>query len=449
MALFLKLVIYRYLKFSMVSGGIKIIIKDEIDYIFDRQGFDVFPKMLEIEQEFPSISVEDIELCVHNETQKIHLYLPNLNNKKIAISVGSRGIPNISKIIFALGKELRSLGAKPFAVPAMGSHGGATLTGQIDILNSCGINEKSINMPIVPCIETIRLGRSVDGADIYCDKNAFEADAIVVCGRIKSHTDFNGCVESGLCKMMLVGLGKREGAVSFHKFSDNNKSKVLINGTKLFLNNTKVIFALAIIDNPHNQTALIEVLLPQNILKREPELLLVAKQLMPRINVSNIDLLIIDWCGKNISGAGADPNVTGRFPSCNGKSFSVTGPKVIVALRMTKESQGNAVGLGAIDFVSKSFIEEVDLSATYSNALSSMSLSKIPMIMNNDLDAISVAAIYTGKKKFSDVRTVRIKNTLDLERIWISENIIPEVSNIYVKNYKNFQFLPDHNLSDL
>ena len=426
----------------------------EIGYKLIKTNFTGFPRMIKVEQKFPRDHIADIDLAVRDEMAK--LPLPDLKGKRIAVTAGSRGIPNFMECCRAIGRELRARGAEPFVVPAMGSHGGGTAAGQIEVLAALGMTEETLEMPIVAAMDTVVLGRSPEGVEVNCDANAYGADHIVVCGRVKPHTDFRGPIESGLCKMMIVGLGKHRGAVSFHKTGGIfGMSERLQSSAKIFLEKTGVLFAMALIDNAYHQTKRIEAVMPCDILTREAELLKESAAAMPKIAFEDIDTLVVDQYGKEISGAGMDPNITGRFlfaPEMRAAGYP--HPKKIAVLRLTEMSHGNAAGLGIADFVCRRFAEELDLAATYTNSLSSpLCMAKIPMVMNNDLDTIYAAASACGKTEMKDVRIVRIHNTLELDHIWVSESYLPEIEanpNLtIIDGPAEMTFGADGNLADL
>ncbi len=401
----------------------------EIPYQLIKANFTGFPRMVRVKQRFQDTCIADIEKEVFAQIQKLPLP-DDLASKRIAITAGSRGIPNFRETITAIGRALKKRGAIPFVVPAMGSHGCGTAEGQTEVLATYGMTEETLEMPIVSSMETVLLGISESGAKVYCDKTAYEADGIVVCGRVKPHTDFRAPIESGLCKMMVVGLGNHQGAVSFHKTGEGDMGTRLQNAARLFLSKTKVLFAMALIDNAYHKTKRLEAVMPENILVREPELLIEAAQSMSRLLLHDIDTLVVDCFGKEISGAGMDPNITGRFlfaPHLRDPNYPHV--KKIAVLRLTEASHGNAAGLGIIDYVSRKFAQALDLGVTYTNSLSStLSLGKIPMVMNNDVDTIYAAASACGKGEIKDVRIVRIENTLELEHILVSENLLPEIT---------------------
>jgi len=429
------------------------IFEKEIPYQLIKANFTGFPRMVRVKQTFPDFFVADIENEVRAQIQK--LPLPHLNGKKIAITAGSRGIPNFKETIIAIGHELRARGAHPFVVTAMGSHGNASAEGQREVLVSYGMTEKTLGMPVVASMETVAIGTSESDSVVYCDKAAFEADWIVICGRVKPHTDFRGPIESGLCKMMVVGLGNHKGALSFHKSGKGDMGTRLRSAARFFLAHVNVLFSVALIDNAHHKTARVEAVSPENILSREPELLKEAARLMPSIFLREIDTLIVDWYGKEISGAGMDPNVTGRplyAPHLRDPNYPHVNK--IAALRLTEASHGNAAGISLVDYISRKLAQSLDLGATYTNSLTStLGLGKIPMVMNHDLDTIYAAAAACARPDITDVRIVRIKNTLELENILVSENCLSEISgrcDVEIDGEpEKFSFNADNNLVDL
>ena len=427
---------------------------EKISYQQAKPNFTGFPKMLEVRQRFQSDRTDDIDQAVTAELARIAL--PDLRGKRIAITAGSRGIPNFMQTIRAIGRELRARGAEPFVVPAMGSHGNATVPGQIEVLESFGIVEKNIEMPIRASMETVYLGESRNNVKVYCDRHAYEADYIVPCGRVKPHTDFRGPIESGLCKMMVVGLGKYDGATAFHKTGTGDMGERLISAAEIFLEKTKLLFCMALIDNAYHETRRIEAVRPQDVLSREPELLKEAANAMPRLLFDDPDVLIVDYFGKEISGCGMDPNVTGRFLYAPQTTFpGFPAIKKIAVMRMTEMSHGNAAGLGIADFISLKFARELDLGSIYTNCLTSRYSigGKIPMIMNTDLDTVYAATSSCGIENVKDIRIVRIKNTLDLDRILISENMADEAKDRndveIIGEPKEMSFDAEENFSDL
>lgn len=424
-----------------------------IDYHLLKDNFTGFPRMYEVEQMFSKDREDDIAGAVAREVARMDL--PDIAGKRIAITAGSRGIPNCPETIAAIGRELAARGARPFVITAMGSHGNGTPEGQKGVLKAYGMTEETLGMPIEATMDTVMLGMSDRGAEAHIDRIAYEADGIVVCGRVKPHTDFRAPIESGICKMMVVGMGNHHGAIAFHKTGTGDMGERLVSTAKVILAKAKILFAVALIDNAYHGTKRIEAVRPEEILTREPELLKEAAAAMPCIHFKDIDTLVVDQYGKEISGAGMDPNVTGRSlfaPQLRDPDRPY--PKKIAVMRLTEESHGNATGLGIADYISMKFAKAIDLGVTYTNSLSStLSLGKIPMIMNSDLDTIYAAASVCGKANIKDVRIVRIKNTLELDRIFVSENYAEEIKNRsdvrLISGPTELPFGPDGDLTDL
>lgn len=388
-----------------------------------------FPPLVKLEQRFPREREGSIKLAIQRETQKISG--EDLSGKKIAITAGSRGIVGIVEILNHLGSQLKALGAKPFVVPAMGSHGGATAAGQVDVLESYGITEDSIGMPIRSSMDSVEVGQLEDGTSLYCDRLACEADGIVLCNKIKPHADFKGDYESGLIKMLAIGLGKHKGATVMHRQGFERFDQILPIAGKLLLEKLPIVFGVAILENAYHDLMAIEIIRPENILSREKDLLVAAKQNIARLLLPEIDLLIIDEIGKNISGEGMDPNVTGRPGSGLLAGFDAPKIQKIVVLDITEESHGNGVGIGMADITTLQCVNKIDFNAMYTNAATATILdpAKIPLIMNNDRDALALALRLCNRVTYQTARVVRIKNTLELDYVWVSEACLPSIES--------------------
>lgn len=279
-------------------------------------------------------------------------------------------------------------------------------------------------------MDVVKIGEILCGYPIYCDRKAMEADGIVVCGRIKPHTSIKGTVESGLCKMMVVGLGKHSGATCFHRQGYHKLAELLPRGAKLFLEKANILFGLGIIENAFDSTLRVEAITPEGIIEREVELLEEAKQNMPQFLLDEIDVLIIQRIGKDISGAGMDPNITGR--TITPLSMKVPIPiKCIVALDITDASKGNATGIGGVDITTRHLIKKIDFKAMYTNVMTSGALAaaKLPIILNSDEEAIRAAIRCAPREKIEDVKIVYIQDTLHMTEIDISNNYFPLLSN--------------------
>lgn len=395
------------------------------------------PKMIKIKQKFNNEFIEDIELKIIEEIRN-KIKLTNLKGKKIALTAGSRGIKEIDKILLCVIKELKAIGAKPFIVPSMGSHGGATAEGQKEFLANYNITEESMGVKIVSSMKTIKIDTLEDGIPVYCDENAYNSDGIIVINKIKPHADFKGDYESGLVKMMAIGLGKHKGATYLHKQGFDTFHKLLPRVGKSFIKNAPILFGLAIVENAYDNALMIEAIRREDILMREKELLRVAKDNIARIKLNEIDVLIIDEIGKNISGEGMDPNVTGRPGSYLNEGFEAPLIQKIVVLDITKESHGNGAGIGMSDISTVKCVNKIDLGAMYTNSITATILgpSKLPTILNNDKEAIIIAIKTCTRIQSENVRIVRIKNTLELDEIEVSEAYYN-----FIKDNKEFEII--------
>jgi hypothetical protein len=358
------------------------------------------------------------------------LRLGDLAGKRIAVTAGSRKIANLPEILKTTVLCLRELGARPFIVPAMGSHGGATEEGQRTLLGELGITEGSVGAPILSSMDVVQIGSTEGNRPIFCDKIAAEADGIVVCGRIKPHTSITGQVESGLCKMMIVGLGKHHGATSFHRQGYHRLARILPADAEVFLKNAKVLFGLGIVEDAADQTLKIEAMPPEDLIEKEKTLLAYAKRMMPRFLLDEIDVLIVDQIGKDISGAGMDPNITGRSitPLPVKTSCQIAN---IVVLNLTDASHGNATGIGGADITTRRVLDKIDFNSMYTNIFTSGALvaAKLPVVLGTDEDAIRVAIKCIPKDGIGDVRIVHIKDTLHMADIEVSENCLSGMTN--------------------
>ncbi len=392
-------------------------------------GLDVpLPSMARVRQKFDAAKLADIPGAIHKEFSRQEIRERVKPGQVIAVGCGSRGIANIAQIAIAVIAELKALGAKPFIFPCMGSHGAATAEGQKKVLETYGITEASTGVPIRATMETTIVGQLDDGTPVHMDKYASEAEAIVVINRIKPHTGFRGATESGLTKMLAIGIGKITGAATYHTHGMDRFPELLPQIREMNISQRNVIFGVGIVENAYDETAHIEIVPAQNLKTREPELQAMAKRQMPQLFFDDVDVLIIDEMGKNISGAGFDPNITGRNRR-NVKWQETPRVKKIVVLGLTRVSQGNATGIGSADVITMRLYKELDVASTYANVITSMNLDGggIPIIMNNDHDAIALAVKTVVRVKPEDCRIVRIRNTLHLGEIEVSNALLDEV----------------------
>ncbi|MBL6929721.1 MAG: DUF2088 domain-containing protein [Rhodospirillales bacterium] len=378
------------------------------------------PPMMPVRQGFPGEYVADIEAAVREQLARFSRL--DLQGKQIAITAGSRGIKVMVEVLRAIVAELRTMGAEPFLVPAMGSHGSGTAPGQIAVLEKLGVTEAAIGAPVRSSMDVVELGTIENGTRVYCDKLAFQSDGIVVCNRIKAHTAFTGDYESGLVKMMVIGLGKHTGATALHQLGFDHFEHAIPAAGEVVLANAPILFGVGVVENAYGKMAAIEGIAPDRIMERERDLLVYSKAIMGRIQLDDIDVLIVDEIGKDVSGGGMDPNVTGR--SALGLAIADT-PSIqrIIVRDLTEATAGSSMGLGMADFTTKRCVEKINLAVTYTNALTALVLlpPKIPMICESDQAALAFA-LRTARIQHADgARIVRIKNTKDLEEIWVSE----------------------------
>ncbi len=388
-----------------------------------------FPRVANCRQRFARPVLEDPAESLREEFARVAL--PDLTGRRLAVGVGSRGISDLLTLVKTTIQELRARGAEPFVVPAMGSHGGGRAEAQEKILAEYGITAEKTGAPIRASMETVEVGTTSDGAMVHIDRLALESDGIVLINRIKPHTDFKGAVESGLMKMIAVGLGNREGADTFHSWTlEHGYERLIETKAAVFLETGKVLCGVAVIENAYHELARVEVIPGDQIAGRERELLAEAKKLMPSLPVDSLDILILDQIGKNISGAGMDPNVTGRWFRVN--SIEQKEPRItrIVVLDLTPESAGNAIGIGLADFCAQRVVDKMDRDVTYLNAITSRNLTPahIPLYFPTDREVLRRAmASLGGKTRPASVRLLRIRDTLSLSQFQASEALIPEL----------------------
>ena len=406
----------------MISDNVDVTIAGGLDFPLG--------KMVRVKQNFEAPIIDDIPRVIAEEFKKEAILRSIKVGQTIAVGCGSRGIANIDIITRAVISELKAAGAKPFIFPCMGSHGAATAEGQKNVLEGYGITEEAIGVPIRATMETVIVGHLTDGTPVHMDANAAKADGIVVINRIKPHTAFRGATESGLTKMLAIGIGKITGAAIYHQHGMDMFPSLLPKVRDVNIKARNVMFGVGVVENAYDQTAIIEIIPAHQIGDREPLLQDLAKQNMPKLNFTDIDVLIIDEMGKNISGAGYDPNITGRNRRGVEWNNELTVQKIVV-LGLTPESHGNATGIGGADVTTMRLYQSIDIGATYANVITSMNLdgAAIPIVMNTDREAIALAVKTVVRKKVDECRIVRIKNTLSLGEIDISENMLSEIQD--------------------
>ncbi len=393
------------------------------------------PRMYRVRQRFDPTHIEDVDEAVRAELSR-----PQINDilrgaRTVALAVGSRGIANIRDIVAATVAALRGQDVDVFITPAMGSHGGATAEGQVDVLHHLGVTEASVGAPIRSSMNVVEIGAVTSShgnrVPVCMDEIAYrEADLVVPISRIKPHTGFKGSVESGICKMITIGLGKHVGCAALHREGMNVFDHLIPTAGKMVLETGRIGFSLAIVENGYEQTAMIEALTPAASMKREGELLQIAGERMARLLMERIDVLVVERFGKNISGVGMDANVTGRG-ELGGALPGYAGPDIkrIVVLGLTDKTYGNAHGIGLADVITDRVFEQINRGATWTNTLTAGSLGcgRIPIGLPDERQAIMAAASCVFGVKATEAHIVRIWNTLCLTDIAVSQSMVDAV----------------------
>jgi hypothetical protein len=396
-------------------------------------GHITLPRMRRVHQQFPKDTIGDVVSATERALKESGCLARVKYGNRIALGVGSRGLASLSAIVSTTVKVLREMGARPFIVPAMGSHGGATAEGQLETLKSLGITEVTCGVPILSSMETVHLGEAttvIDGVEVslplYIDKNAYEADGIIPINRIKPHTAYRGNIESGLCKMLVIGLGKHDGAMSYHRYGFGFFHDIVPRIAELIVAKAPILFGIASVENAYHQVAYVEAIAAETIRAREPALLKRAFQLMGRIYLDHLDVLIIDQIGKDISGDGLDPNISGTFSTPWGGKGLDAASRVI--LGMTEGTHNNFVGLGLAEITTLKMFLQLDPIPTYINALTARLLkqAKIPLVCPTEKSALQAAVFHSTTVTADDPRIVRIKNTSEIEEIEISKSLWAE-----------------------
>lgn len=385
------------------------------------------PRMVDIRQKFEAPSLASVTQAIATQFQRPEVRARIKPGMSIAVGCGSRGVANVAEAAKAVVNELKALGAKPFVFPAMGSHGGGTAEGQAGVLETYGITEAHVGCPIRATMEVVELG-VVDGMPVYQDRFAHEADGVVLINRIKPHTNFRAPIESGIVKMLTIGMGKHVGATTLHTYGMDSFGELLPKAARFIVERSNFLLGVGMVENAYDETAIIEAIPVDQLFDREPVLQAKAKELMPRICFDEVDVLIIEQMGKNISGSGFDPNITGR--NCRGVAWEAKPMvKKIVVLGLTPETHGNATGVGGADVITMRLYRDIDIAYTYANVITSTYLdgAAIPIIMNTDDEAIRLAVKTVVRVAPKDCKIVRIRSTLELAHIQVSEALMVQV----------------------
>ena len=380
------------------------------------------PQIMKVSQTFDNTKLDDVEGDLNQKLIDKNIKDKIKQGMKIAITGGSRGISSYKELMKTIVSFVKKCGATPFIVPSMGSHGGGTSEGQENMLKKLGITKESVGCEIISSMDVVEVGRTSKDLPVYIDKNAANADGIILLNRVKLHTSFRGKYESGLIKMMAIGLAKRKGADMTHFLRYENMAENLVEVGKIALNNLNIICGVASIENGYNEVADLFVLHKDEILQEEPKILEKSKRLMPRIYLDDIDVLIVNEIGKNISGTGVDTNIVGRFHT----NAASGGPNTVKLgfLDISEKSGGNGNGMGLADFVSKKFFRKIDFESTYINAITSTEPNsvKLPLVLDNDKYVFQGCVKLCGVKNIQDIKLVIINNTKELDEIYMSKS---------------------------
>ncbi len=386
----------------------------------------MLPDLIPVRQRFGGAYITDLPAAMQQALQALNLHERIRPGMRVGIPAGSRGIRHIPVLLREIVAHVRALGAEPVVVAAMGSHGGGTPEGQAEVLHSLGVTEASIGAPLHTAIDAHQVGATADGTPVYFDRTLLGCDQILVLNRVKPHTSFRGRIESGLVKMLVVGCGKPVGARLFHSLGLGELAPRLLEMGQILLGRLPVAGGIAVLEDPREETADLVPVRPEEFIAAEERLLERAKQMLPRLPVEELDLLVIDQMGKNFSGTGIDTNIVGRTGV---PELKIESPRVrrLVILDLSEESHGNANGVGLADLVTRRLVGKVDYQATYLNVLTAMALerAKIPMTLETDRAVVETALRTLSYPE--NPRIVRIKNTLELENLWVSPAVLAEL----------------------
>jgi hypothetical protein len=389
------------------------------------------PPLYRVYQTYPDDALVSPEGNLTIQLRKLLSMGDSLEGKRIAITVGSRGIPHLRKMVAAIGSVLKTFGALPFIVPCMGSHGGATAEGQKAILTGYGITEDAVNMPVHASMETVCYGHIGD-IPLYCDRYAAEADGIVVFNKIKPHTDFHGRYESGLAKMMTIGLGKHRGATAFHSLGFSHFAELLPQVQVEFLSHFHVLCGIGVLQNERDDIFHVEVIPVNALAKREPELLEIARARLPHFPLRDVDLLVLDEVGKNISGSGFDPNIFARAGDPVHDCHTGTRYRRLYIRSLTKESNHMGTGVFHADFASRRLVSDVDWSATWTNCVTcQLSTGRgIPIYLDSDREALEACMQTLTPLSVEEMAVLWARNTLDLSEFLVSHTLYEQLQDV-------------------
>jgi hypothetical protein len=391
-----------------------------------------YPAFYCVKQDFDVTSIKDVAQAVRNEFANFKPGPKLRAGQRVAVGVGSRGTHDLKLLVATAVECLREMQLQPYIIPAMGSHGGATAEGQAQVLAGLGITEESVKAPIVSNMDVVSLGHIEQGAEVFLARDALAADHVVVINRVKPHTAFRADVESGLCKILAVGCGRQKGAENMHKY---DLGKTIIPAARLIMQKTSVLCGLAVTENAFGGTHSLKLVGPEDFAAVDRKFLKIAWKLLPKLPLEDLDILVVHEMGKNVSGAGMDPNVIGFWRREGGPRKP--DYRILVVLDLTPHSHGNATGIGMADLTTRRVIDQIDWNATYMNVFTSGILrsARMPIVLENDRAAVEAALARLPVP--AKARMVRIVNTSELAAFWASEALLPELgenTNLTVGN---------------
>jgi hypothetical protein len=389
------------------------------------------PKLLRVRQRFDRPRVADVVAAVTAALETIDLGRTIRPGQTVALTAGSRGIANIPVVLRATADFLKRLGARPFLVPAMGSHGEATAEGQRQVIESYGITEAAVGVPIRSSMETVSLGSTSEGFPVFLDKHAAQADHVGVVGRVKPHTGYHGPIESGLCKMIMIGLGKHAGALAAHRILlERPYDEVVRSISRHVRAHAPIAFGLALVENAYDDTARVAGVRPADFEPAEEELLVLARRLLARLPLRRADVLIVDEIGKDVSGSGMDTNLVGRKRAYRGQPGHNGQPemRLIFVRGLTEKTHGNATGIGLADFTTTRLVRAMNYRATVINCLTAGAPegATLPVHFDTDREVLDAALAILGTREAKDARIIRVRNTLAVEEVEVSEPCLAE-----------------------
>jgi hypothetical protein len=388
-----------------------------------------FPRVARIRKKLQLESLQDIPGTITEQLIEVDLDEKVKPGMEIAITVGSRGITNIPLLVKSVVAEIKKRDATPFVIPAMGSHGGATAEGQVEVLHGLGVTEASAGCEIRSSMDVVEIGQTSEGTPVYVDQHAYHADGIIIMGRVKPHTDFQGKIASGLLKMASIGIGKHKQALVLHSHGVHGIRDMMPEVGKLTIAKTNVLCGIAIVENALEETAMIQAVRPEQMEEEEEKILEKAASFMPALPVDDIDVLIVDEIGKNHSGTGMDTNIIGRMKVLGAEEPDFPKIKYVIASDLSEASHGNALGVGLADLTTRRLFDKIDFKAMNENVITSTFLErgKIPLILDNDKEALRTALRANWSIENDQARIVRIPNTLHINELYVSEPVFHEL----------------------